>query len=95
MKIILNNNKELHIDNFNKINNLSDIKELYLNFDNIKEIPNNLINLKKLIIENCKFLKYIPDTLINLEELKIDHCYNLKKNTKYINKFKIFIFNIL
>jgi len=76
---------------------LVNIVELTLFDEYLKEIPDTLINLKKLSLDRCCNLKSIPNTLINLEtlilEVKSDYEIpnNLKIKTlelKYINQTK-------
>ena len=43
------------------------------NCEIIKELPSNLINLKKIDIHNCKFINKIPDTYINLQKLRCSY----------------------
>jgi len=81
-KIVLNNYVN---DNFDYADKLKNIE--YIELNNCKNIISidNFINLKTLIINNCKKLKYLPNPeeynkdniLPNLTTLKILNCKNL------------------
>ena len=59
---------------------LNDIDELYFDSCCIKNIPDNLYNLKSLKLYNCPYVKEIPLTLMNLQTLEL-----VKTNIIYIN----------
>ena len=69
-KIILENSN-INISNFINLEHL----EIYYN---IIKIPNSLINLKTLKINNCNNIKELSNSLINLKSLTINNCNNIK-----------------
>lgn len=62
-----------------KIDNLLNLRCLYINNHDLKKIPDTLINLDYLYVDMCYNLKEIPDTLINLKELRLRGCNNIKE----------------
>lgn len=53
----------------------------------IKIIPNNLINLKYLFLQDNQNIKYIPN-LSNLENLYIENCKNIKELPNNLSNLK-------
>ena len=73
----------------NNSNNLINLEKLRLSCcEKINEIPNNLINLKELLIDDDSYLIntnntiIIPDNLINLQKLSIKYCRRIKELPK-------------
>ena len=60
-----------------EINNLKNLKRLFINDPDLKEIPKSLTNLTYLHLDMCDNLKEIPETLTNLKEIYIRGCNNL------------------
>ena len=73
-------------DTFNIISRCINVEEIRFENVGLKYIPDNLINLKRIILINCPNIKELPDTFINLTYLCLEHCDNIKEipNT-YIN----------
>jgi len=78
--ITLLNNKNICEINYYKGNingDINNIIRLIINEENeTNNIPDNLINLRELEINNCD-IKEIPYTFINLEKLKLNNCKNI------------------
>ena len=77
-------------NNFEYLKYFTKLIFLDCSFTKIKEIPKELVNLKKLFCICSSNIKYIPDTLINLEELycqntNINHLSNKFKNLKELD----------
>ena len=74
------NNKEVYKIKYikGKINgDISNITHLLIEKDiKVNNLPNNLINLKELEINNCN-IKEIPKTFIKLEKIKLNNCINI------------------
>ena len=81
-KLILKNNKELKINNFNEINNFNDIIELYINYEiKIDFYYDNYRFYHKTINKPI----IIPNNLINLQKLEIYNCNKIKLPNSLIN----------
>lgn len=59
------------------IDNLPNLKHLYICGSKLEKIPETFINLETLHLKNCNNIKEIPETLINLKEIDICNCDNL------------------
>jgi len=68
-----------------EIDNLLNLKHLFINDPDLKEIPKSLTNLTYLHIDMSNNLKEIPETLTNLKELCIRGCNNITIPNKIRN----------
>ena len=75
--------------------NLKILTSLCLYNCNINNIPDNLINLNNLCLNNCQNIHFIPNTLINIKNLDITNCQNIQFIPKeLINIKNLYLTNI-